>query len=75
MIDNDDPISAILTITIEDENDNNPKFRKPFYKRSVPENSKNGVTIVNVIADDIDKNRSITYSLEGWFTIGVKRFC
>lgn len=58
-------ISATLTIIIEDENDNNPKFKKPFYKKSITENSKNGVTIVNVIADDVDKNKSITYSLEG----------
>ncbi|GFG38793.1 hypothetical protein Cfor_02805 [Coptotermes formosanus] len=57
--------SAILTIIIEDENDNNPKFRRPFYRRSITENSKNGVTIVNVVADDADKNRTITYSLEG----------
>jgi ABC-type siderophore export system fused ATPase/permease subunit len=48
-----------------DENDNNPKFRRPFYRRSVTENSKSGVTIVNVVADDVDKNRTITYSLEG----------
>ncbi|GLH04217.1 Cadherin-87A [Gryllus bimaculatus] len=57
--------SAILTIIIEDENDNNPKFRRPFYRRSVTENSKNGVTIINIVADDADKNRTITYSLEG----------
>jgi hypothetical protein len=57
--------SAILTIIIEDENDNNPKFRRPFYRRSITENSKNGVTIINVVADDADKNRTITYSLEG----------
>lgn len=57
--------SAILTIVVEDENDNNPKFRRPFYRRSITENSKNGVTIINVVADDADKNRTITYSLEG----------
>ena len=28
------------------------------------ENSKNGVNIANIVADDADKNRSITYSLE-----------
>ncbi|XP_018055353.1 PREDICTED: uncharacterized protein LOC108691909 [Atta colombica] len=57
--------SATLSIIIEDENDNNPKFRRPFYRRSVTENSKNGVNIVNIVADDADKNRSITYSLQG----------
>ncbi|XP_067000515.2 cadherin-23 [Anabrus simplex] len=63
---------ALLTIIVEDENDNNPKFRKPFYRRSITENTKNGVTIVNVVADDADKNRTITYSLEGQpSTIGL----
>ncbi|KMQ96646.1 Cadherin-23, partial [Lasius niger] len=57
--------SAMLNIIIEDENDNNPKFRRPFYRRSVTENSKNGVNIANIVADDADKNRSITYSLQG----------
>ncbi|RZF38140.1 hypothetical protein LSTR_LSTR005501 [Laodelphax striatellus] len=57
--------TAVLTIVIEDENDNNPQFRKPFYRRSITENSQNGITIVNIVADDADKNRTITYSLEG----------
>nr|CAD7402106.1 unnamed protein product [Timema poppensis] len=56
--------TAMLTIIIEDENDNNPKFRRPFYRRSITENSKNGVTIINVVADDADKNRTIKYALE-----------
>lgn len=56
--------TGILTVIIEDENDNNPVFRKPFYRCSVTENSKNGVTIANIIADDADKNRTITYSLQ-----------
>ncbi|GAB0096475.1 Cadherin [Sergentomyia squamirostris] len=58
-------VSGTLSILIEDENDNSPKFKKPFYKRPITENSPNGVTILNVIAYDIDKNRTITYSLEG----------
>lgn len=58
-------LAATLTIIIEDENDNNPKFRRPFYRRSVTENSKNGVNIASIVADDADKNRSITYSLQG----------
>ncbi|XP_044743020.1 cadherin-23, partial [Chrysoperla carnea] len=57
--------TALLTIVILDENDNNPKFQKPFYRCSVTENSKNGVNICSVIANDADKNRTITYSLEG----------
>lgn len=58
-------VSAFLTILVEDVNDNNPKFRKPFYKRSIAENSPNGITILNVAAFDMDKNRTISYSLEG----------
>ncbi|XP_073949712.1 cadherin 88C [Choristoneura fumiferana] len=57
--------SATLTIIVEDENDNNPKFRKPFYRTSIPENSKNGANIATVIADDADKNRTMSYFLEG----------
>ncbi|KAI5639888.1 cadherin domain-containing protein [Phthorimaea operculella] len=57
--------SATLTINVEDENDNNPRFRKPFYKTSIPENSKNGANIATVIADDADKNRTMSYYLEG----------
>lgn len=57
-------IPAKLTIQIEDVNDNNPKFRKPFYRLSVTENSKMGTVIGSVTADDPDKNRTITYTLE-----------
>lgn len=66
-VDNGVPQTATTTLTIlvEDENDNNPKFRKPFYKTSITENSKNGAHIETVIADDADKNRTMTYSLEG----------
>lgn len=54
-----------INIEILDENDNNPRFKQPYYKRSITENSKNGVGIANIVAYDIDKNRTITYSLEG----------
>jgi ABC-type siderophore export system fused ATPase/permease subunit len=56
---------AILTIIVDDENDNSPIFRKPFYRRTVTENSQAGITILNIVADDADKNRTISYSLEG----------
>lgn len=55
----------MITIVVEDENDNNPKFQKPFYRYSVTENSKNGVNIGTITALDADKNRTIQYSLEG----------
>ncbi|CAH4029361.1 unnamed protein product [Pieris brassicae] len=57
--------STTLTIIVLDQNDNNPKFRKPFYKTSIPENSKNGAHIETLLADDLDKNRSMTYIIEG----------
>lgn len=57
--------TATLNIVILDENDNNPKFQKPFYRRSIMENSQIGTNILNVIAIDADKNKSLTYELEG----------
>lgn len=54
-----------LLIQIEDVNDNSPKFRKPFYRFAVAENSKNGVVIGVITADDPDKNKTISYTLEG----------
>ena len=56
---------GVLHIVIEDENDNNPKFQKPFYKKSITENTQLGVTILNVIATDVDANKSIIYDIEG----------
>lgn len=56
---------AILIIHVDDENDNDPVFRQNIYKRTVMENSQPGVPIITVMADDIDKNRTIHYSLEG----------
>lgn len=56
---------GFLSIQVLDENDNNPKFRLPFYRQSITENSINGAMIVNVLASDVDKNRTITYALEG----------
>ncbi|XP_057660172.1 cadherin-23 [Diorhabda carinulata] len=54
-----------IQINIEDVNDNAPKFRKSFYKFIVTENSKHGTPIGAIAADDVDKNRTITYLLEG----------
>ncbi|XP_015840656.1 cadherin-23 isoform X2 [Tribolium castaneum] len=61
--------TTTITINIEDINDNSPKFRQPYYKFSITENSKNGVTIGNVLAEDADKNKTITYTLDGRFEI------
>ncbi|KAK6628109.1 hypothetical protein RUM44_010591 [Polyplax serrata] len=56
---------SVLNIIIEDVNDNSPLFRKSFYRRSITENSKNGIGVANVVADDRDKNRTIRYTFEG----------
>lgn len=56
--------TTTLTIIVDDVNDNDPQFRKSYYRRNVAENAKKGTTIVTVVADDIDKNRTITYSLQ-----------
>ncbi|KAM8704917.1 hypothetical protein ACLKA7_009385 [Drosophila subpalustris] len=58
-------VEGFLSIQIQDENDNNPKFRQPFYRQTITENSINGVMIANVLAYDVDKNRTIAYALEG----------
>jgi hypothetical protein len=56
---------ATLNVIIVDENDNNPKFSKPFYRKSVVENSPVGTPILNVLANDADKNKTVTYEIEG----------
>ncbi|XP_017844659.1 cadherin-23 [Drosophila busckii] len=58
-------VEAYLSIQVLDDNDNNPKFRQPYYRQSITENSMNGAMIVNVLAYDLDQNRTITYELEG----------
>uniref|UniRef100_A0A182ISV2 Cadherin domain-containing protein n=1 Tax=Anopheles atroparvus TaxID=41427 RepID=A0A182ISV2_ANOAO len=61
----DQMATAVLRVTVLDENDNNPKFRKPFYKHSIAENSQYGVPVCTVVAEDADLNKTIRYSLEG----------
>jgi len=58
-------ILGTLTVVVEDINDHDPVFNQPFYRRSVPENSKRGTPILTLSADDADFNRTITYSLDG----------
>lgn len=61
----DQTATVVLDIAVIDENDNNPRFKKPSYKASVPENSAIGTRILSVQATDADQNRTILYSLEG----------
>lgn len=62
-------LSGTLTIKIEDVNDNNPVFQKTLYRIAVPENSKPETSILNVVADDKDVNRTLIYELQGSYSI------
>ncbi len=57
--------TAVVHITVEDENDNRPEFGRSYYLASVMENSHEGTSIVKVLAKDIDKNKTVFYALEG----------
>ncbi|CAB3367491.1 Hypothetical predicted protein [Cloeon dipterum] len=54
-----------LSITVGDQNDNNPKFALPRYAASLPENAPLDSTVLTVQATDADigTNARITYSL------------
>ena len=62
--------STTITIIIDDVNDNSPKFRELFYSSTVRENSDVGTMITTIVADDLDKNRTISWvslSAENWW--------
>jgi len=54
-----------LSITVGDQNDNDPRFALPRYAASLPENAPLGSTVLAVQATDADigANARITYSL------------
>lgn len=43
-----------MSITIEDENDNSPKFDKDQYTESIPENSPQGQFVLQTRVTDLD---------------------
>ncbi|KAK2717587.1 hypothetical protein QYM36_006383, partial [Artemia franciscana] len=53
----------IMTIVVEDVNDNDPQFLRSEYITFVPENSITGTLVATVAARDIDKNRTIVYKI------------
>ena len=57
--------SVKLTITVDDENDNDPKFEKEPYSVRIPENIATGKSILTVRANDIDKsdNGKVSYRI------------
>ena len=56
---------ATLEIFIEDVNDNDPVFDSVAYRGSVLENAPVGTVILKVTADDVDKNKTVKYSIRG----------
>ncbi|XP_038157742.1 protocadherin alpha-8-like isoform X5 [Cyprinodon tularosa] len=57
--------TLLITINVEDVNDNIPAFDKPLYKVRVPENTPPGTTVISVHARDLDEglNGEIQYSI------------
>ncbi|XP_064609257.1 protocadherin gamma-A4-like [Liolophura sinensis] len=55
----------VLTIQIEDSNDNIPKFSQQFYHTETRENPQNGDVIIKVSATDLDigENGRVTYKI------------
>ncbi len=62
--------SAVVPIVVEDVNDNSPVFRRAFYLASLVENSAEGTPVARVAAKDVDKNKTVYYSLEGAASLG-----
>ncbi|XP_041800499.1 protocadherin-1-like [Chelmon rostratus] len=57
--------SALLRVTVTDQNDNAPKFERNHYEAELPENSPQGYSVLQVRANDADTgtNGEIDYSL------------
>ncbi|KAM8908446.1 protocadherin-1-like isoform 2-T3 [Spinachia spinachia] len=57
--------SALLRVTVTDQNDNAPKFERSHYEAELPENSPQGHSVLQVRANDADTgtNGEIEYSL------------
>lgn len=58
--------TAHVTILVQDENDNAPKFQRSEYRVSISEGTRVGTSIVDIVADDPDdtNNGDITYWLK-----------
>ncbi|KAK3744427.1 hypothetical protein QZH41_003165 [Actinostola sp. cb2023] len=66
-------LDILVTINIEDVNDNYPVFTPQFYATSVPEEAWKGALILQVTTTDVDSgdNRKVTYSITGGNTGGA----
>ena len=67
--------TATVVITVDDENDNFPRFTQEFYTVNILENKdvRNKPVIYQIVATDLDTgpNALITYSIKGGNTEGV----
>ena len=57
--------TSSIHISVEDVNDNSPKFTEKEYTGYVTENSPRGTKIMRLLAIDADVNNTIKYSLSG----------
>ncbi|KAE8286419.1 Protocadherin-1 Cadherin-like protein 1 Protocadherin-42 [Larimichthys crocea] len=71
--------SALLRVTVTDQNDNAPKFERNHYEAELPESSPQGHSVLQVRANDADTgtNGEIDYSLhqasETFFVVAKDR--
>ncbi|NXF89978.1 CDHR2 protein, partial [Eubucco bourcierii] len=63
---NNDPVSARITIIVDDRNDNAPVFQYLPYEKTIPENTPPGSIIYTVFANDSDTGNAskVSYSIE-----------
>ncbi|NXN11206.1 CDHR2 protein, partial [Indicator maculatus] len=61
-----DPVSARVTIIVDDRNDNAPVFQYLPYEKTIPENTTVGSIIYTVFANDSDTGNAskVSYSIE-----------
>ena len=52
-----------LIISVQDVNDNPPKFSRDFYNVSVPENLPSGRTVVKLISQDMSVSKQVAFKL------------
>ncbi|XP_022809062.1 protocadherin Fat 4-like isoform X2 [Stylophora pistillata] len=57
--------NTTVIVTVEDRNDNSPRFLKPFYEIAIQEELPSGTNVLQILANDSDSsfNALIVYSL------------
>ncbi|XP_063058929.1 protocadherin gamma-C5-like [Engraulis encrasicolus] len=66
--------TTVLLVTVQDNNDNEPKFESPLYKTTVNENAKIGHVVIRLKATDLDEgsNGEIEYSFHTHTSDSIK---